>query len=709
VNKQRSFCLIFLLTFTCLTCIAAVAVGAGLTYLTTIPPATEISPYRATNTPAPAGQDYTPTPELPAETDATVVLRPTPTPNSTPNPALAASRLDIADPVSAEALESEQSLGQAEVPQSNPLELAERLKGLHNLSPTVADHADRVAVGTVQTFHASNQDTEANFTLSARMRYATAHVYFWVDSTVNVADRDIRQLTDYFESKIYPTDREFFGSEWSPGVDGDVHIYILYASGLGSTVGGFFSSADEYPPSVNPFSNAHEMFYVNADNQELNSSFTAGVLAHEFQHMIHWNQDRNEDAWLNEGSSELAVALNKLDLGGFDQEYLANPNIPLINWPSMSDVDTTPWYGGAFLFMDYFLGRFGEATTQSLIHNQENGMKSVDAVLQQSGTMDPLTNTPLTGDRFLSDMAASLIINDTKAYGGVFSFTKYGNVPSATVSGKDQIIACPSKKLTGSMYQYGIRYYRIRCIGDFQVAFAGQSSLHVLPTDAPQGKYMVWSNRGDESDMTLTRSFDLPAGPAKLQYQIWYDLEKGWDYAYVEISDDGGGTWKVLRAPSSSATNPQGNNYGWGWTGESGSGDKAGWLNESIDLSTFAGRTVQIRFEYITDAAVNQEGLILDNIRIPEINYEAGFEDGLDGWDAKGFVRLQNVMPQTYQVVFIKQGTGNTIERLALDDRQFGSYPFSLKKNEDLLMIVIPTSRFTTQTANYQWEILAGK
>jgi immune inhibitor A len=700
MNKSQNFCLIFLATFACLICVAVAVVGAGVSVFLSLPTDTPVYAWDATRTPT--------LEELLAPTSANGGGS-TPQSTPTPNPNQALTHLDVANPVSPEALESAQTLGQADVPQSDPLGLAARLRGLKNLSPIVADHADPIAVGTVQTFHASNEDTQKNFTLTARMRYATAHVYFWVDTSVTATDKDIQTLSDYFETKIYPTDREFFGSEWTPGVDGDVHIYILYASGLGSSVGGFFSSADEYPTTVNPYSNAHEMFYVNADNQELNQSYTAGVLAHEFQHMIHWYQDRNEDTWLNEGSSELAVGLNKLDLGGFDQIYLENPDIPLTNWPSISDVDTSPWYGGAFLFMNYFLGRFGDTTTQALIHDQENGMKSVDAVLQQEGVIDPLTNTSLTADRFMADFAASLLLNDSKAYAGAFSFPEYKNVPKANISGKDQIVSCPAGKRNGTLNQYGLHYYSIRCIGNFQLNFAGQSALKVVPTDAPEGKYMVWSNRGDESDMTLTRAFNLPTGSATLKYKVWYDVEDGWDYGYVEISDDNGQTWKMLRTPSGTGNNPQGNSYGWGWTGESGGGSVSKWLDESIDISAYAGRNVQVRFEYITDAAVNQEGIILDDIRIPEMNYESGFEDGLDGWDAQGFVRLQNVMPQTFQVILIKQsGSSNIIERLTLDDRQFGSYLFSLKKNECLVVIIVPTSRFTTQTAKYEWEILKG-
>jgi len=30
-------------------------------------------------------------------------------------------------------------------------------------------------------------------------------------------------------------------------------------------------------------------------------------MAHEFEHMIHWNGDPNEEAWVDEGLAELAM------------------------------------------------------------------------------------------------------------------------------------------------------------------------------------------------------------------------------------------------------------------------------------------------------------------------------------------------------------------------------------------------------------------
>ena len=42
-----------------------------------------------------------------------------------------------------------------------------------------------------------------------------------------------------------------------------------------------------------------------------------------------------------------------------------------------------------------------------------------------------------------------------------------------------------------------------------------------------------------------------------------------------------------------------------------------------------------LRFEYVTDTAVNTEGFLLDDLRIDAIGYEEDFEDGDGGWSAE--------------------------------------------------------------------------
>ena len=87
---------------------------------------------------------------------------------------------------------------------------------------------------------------------------------------------------------------------------------------------GYYASIDEYHPLVHEFSNAHETFMLSADNAGLPRGYTYGVLAHEFQHMIHWYRDRNETSWLNEGFAELSTLLTGQRDGPTHDYYFAH-------------------------------------------------------------------------------------------------------------------------------------------------------------------------------------------------------------------------------------------------------------------------------------------------------------------------------------------------------------------------------------------------
>lgn len=615
------------------------------------------------------------------------------------------SPLDLSDPVSAAALETLQSLLAGDPPAGDLVEQAERLKHVVNIPRVTADHAAPVPVGAAASFFISNEDTNKTSPITAVMRYATPHVYFWVEQGAIANDGDIQTLVDKFEKSIYPTDREFFGTEWTPGVDGDPHLYILYANGLGNSVAGYYSSVDEFSRLAHQFSNQHEMFYINA-SQDLTDNYTLSVLAHEFQHMIHWYGDPNEDGWINEGFSELAVLLNGFDVGGADWEYMQNTDLQLDTWSDINESDSFSHYGVSFLFTDYFLNRFGSDAAKALVHNPENGLTGIDDTLRTLDITDPSTGRILTADDVMADFAVALLLQDTSFENGRYGFKNYPGLPS--LDSVQEIRSCPTKKKNTDVTQYGIDYYLLNCSGPLKVFFSGRTQEEVLPVDPQNGKNFVWSNRGDQSDMTLTRAFDLPSGSAAtLQYDLWYDLEQDYDYAYLETSVDDGKTWTMLHTPSGTDTNPQGSNFGGGWTGKSGGGSDPAWIHEQADLSAYAGKHVLIRWEYITDAAVNGAGLIVDNIRIPEISFTADFESGLDGWEGKGFVRLQNVLPQSYRVLVVRRGSQTTVEEFPLDDRMSGSLSLTADAGEEVYLIVVGTARFTNQKAPYQFIVLS--
>src|SRR5690606_19874451 len=150
------------------------------------------------------------------------------------------------------------------------------------------------------------------------------------------------------------------------------------------------------------FSSGRVKFLLNADNVVLALAVTDGVLAQGFQHRLHWYRDRNEESWLNVGFAVLAAFLYGFVPGDLDYAYISDPDLQLNAWPNDSSA-TTPHYGASFLFVNYFLNRFGEDATKAVVSHHENGLESIDLVLEELGETDPLTGVPLTADRVFAD------------------------------------------------------------------------------------------------------------------------------------------------------------------------------------------------------------------------------------------------------------------------------------------------------------------
>jgi hypothetical protein len=203
--------------------------------------------------------------------------------------------------------------------------------------------------------------------------------------------------------------------------------------------------------------------------------------------------------------------------------------------------------------------------------------------------------------------------------------------------------------------------------------------------------------------MTLTRQFDfstLPA-PLTLSYWTWYDLEADYDYLYLLASRDGE-NWQILTTPSGVSEDPTGNSYGWAYNGTSGGKRLASWVQETVDISQFAGEKVYLRFEYITDAAVNGEGFLLDDITVPQAGYSADFEDDAGGWQSNGWVRVQNLLQQTYQLALITLGETTSVKYIPLGSDLTYEIPISIGDGvNEVVLVVSGTTRLIASEQHY--------
>ena len=597
-----------------------------------------------------------------------------------------------------------------QVPAGDWRDEAIRLKGIPDIPQVVSTTPSNYALGDSTDFYIINGDNREPRKLSARLVYETQNVYFFVEEGVQVNDSDVRSLIDEFQNNTYPTNREFFGSEWFPGVDGDPRLYLLYAHGLGEHIQAYSDSASEFSRLAHPYSNEKEFIALNVDAGPLNDPYWRPTLAHEFQHMIHWYQNRNAETWLNEGASRLAESINGFDTGS-KMSFLNGPDLQLNAW---SDINSSleeagGHYEAAYLFMKYFLDRFGRLASQTLVANHATGITAVDSTLATLGLTDQATGKTLTAADVFADWTVANFLNDSSLAQGQYGYQDFAEkVPGPT----DTITDCPTGLISANVHQFGTRYIELTCHGNLTINFAGSQQVPLVPTQPHSGRYAMWSSREDESDTTFTREFDLTGvKSATLNYWAWWKTESDYDYVYLEVSADGGKTWKIIPTPSGTDANPVGSNMGWGYTGCSGGGETGKdctpqWINDQVDLSAYAGQKVQVRFEYITDAALNYASLMLDDISVPEINYTCSFEEDACGWDSKGFARVDNILPQTFVVQFIHQSGGQTtVERLPLDANRQGSLQLSLKDHDTAFLVVSGTAPFTTEEASFELEI----
>jgi len=604
----------------------------------------------------------------------------------------------------APSLETLLTLTEEEIPINDPIDIAKRLDGLEDIPLTLPVENLNRQVGEKETFWVSDTDTADNFQIEATLAAVTDHLYFWIEDGVDYSKSELDRLAAEFEDNIYPTNREFFGTEWTPGVDEDPHLYVIYARGLGAGLAGYYNSTDEYLPVINEYSNAHESFYLSADNAGLTEWYTYSVLAHEFQHMIHWYRDRNETSWLNEGFSELATLITGLRKGPtHDYYYADNPDSQLNDWPNDTSA-TIPYYGSAYLFVTYFLDRFGSDATKALVADDLNGLQSVDNVLQDLGITDPNTGSLISADDFFLDWVVTNYIKDDYNITDRFRYSNYPEAPNFYPT--ETIDRCPTGVEYRDVHQYGVDYIQLTCQGNYRLKFEGQLSVEVLPEDPYSGSFAFWSNKGDHSDMRLTREFDFSevSGPITLDYWTWYDLEEDYDYVFLEISTNGV-DWRIIRTPSSTSEDPSGNSYGWGYNGLSGG--EGSWIQESVNLSAYAGQLIQVRFEYITDAAVHGEGFLLDDVSVPEIGYFTDFEGDNGGWVNEGFVRIENNLPQTYRLALIQIGDVPKVQYITVSGDNQIDMPITIGKDgiDEVILVVTGTTRFTRQTADYQFML----
>ncbi len=217
----------------------------------------------------------------------------------------------------------------------------------------------------------------------------------------NLARLKLKEIADEFDGVIYPKMREYFGTE--PDVDGDAKIFILLddiRDGVGS-FRGYFWAGNQYSRSQVPKSNEKELLYIDLfPTMLLNPKQGFGTTAHEFVHMIHFNEGTavvdgeliEEERWLEEGFTQYGQYLyNKTHTSNVD-EFIKKPDTILVEPRTSVWLGNSPFanYGASYLFMFYLMEKYGGANgatfMRNLVRDKAVGVTSINNALRGFNT-----------------------------------------------------------------------------------------------------------------------------------------------------------------------------------------------------------------------------------------------------------------------------------------------------------------------------------
>ncbi len=481
----------------------------------------------------------------------------------------------------------------------------------------------------------------------------------WLRSEDLLTNAQLQYLLDQFDTVIYPTDTSVYGEPLPRGDEGQ-KVWILifnirddayYNPGATSYIAGYFSASESAENNKN-IMHIDTYDWANRTGPGVERPYLyEGTFAHEFEHLIHFDQDPDEESWVDEGLADLAGFLCGY---GHSQSHIAyymvyHPITSLTFWGSgLED------YGASYLFQLYLYEKYGgQDFASALVQEQANGIEGVQKTLEAFGYRDSF-------DEIFDNWTIANYIDDTRKAGGKYGYEtldiggidSWGYTIEYAVTNfwwgpPDQApFAVPSDWL-GDPQPYTAQYYRFNNNKAAEISIDGDDFAGTLP---PSGSGHEWYSGAEAwAWRSFHQTFDIPAGGATLNFQTFYDIEENWDYGYVEVYDQDTGEWTTLDAtgtvnyvahPQDSPNVPAGrepSDYAAAGRWHAFTGSSGGWMPITMDLTPFEGDTIDLYFRTWQDGAFTLQMMYVDDISIPEIGFSDDVEGGEDGWTAEGW------------------------------------------------------------------------
>jgi hypothetical protein len=313
------------------------------------------------------------------------------------------------------------------------IELPKRTRALAASGLSYADtNPDKIAqkkkIGQQENFWVRNVATGEFEQIGASLRVIGKHCYIFVADNQNVSQTAIQKIQTKFDQVIYPTNTSHFGNEWKPGIDGDNRVYLLlsdikdgYQNPSDGYVAGYFFAGDqmmqsEFSSHSRVRSNEKEIIYIDTYPSDPEAENYMEIVAHEFQHMIHYNQDSEETTWVNEGCSQIAPVLCGFTAPRHYKLLKDDSDRSLNNWAKWNPM---PDYGQVYLWNQYIVEILARKKIdpaeffRALVRSKKNSL---------AGYIETFAKYDLNFSNIFTDFSVTNHFNSNELADGRFSY-----------------------------------------------------------------------------------------------------------------------------------------------------------------------------------------------------------------------------------------------------------------------------------------------
>lgn len=543
--------------------------------------------------------------------------------------------------------------------------------------------------------------------------------------TPEITCEQAQYLLGEFENNMYPKETTFFGMPDAhdgsyavlPGLLGLPADY--YYDGTGRQVVLVSNVRDEnyfdptYPNYIAGFYSPTYEIYFDRNVMTIDAYDWAnrvgpdgtrpylyeGIFAHEYQHLLHDDYDSDEESWINEGMADFAMVVAGYGdaVTGHLEDTAELPENSLVVWEDQGGLEVLADYGQAFLFQYYLMEQFGQSFIQALFHNPDNSITGVNSTLAAYHVQKTFAD-------LYHDWSVALLIDAKTPGGGRYQFKTLDfkldigtpeapnleafSTPGAPPWGTDYIWISGDPKKLGKFTFNGLDY-------------------STFPTGWTVDDGMLWSGTGDLLDNWAI--FETTGG-GTLQFDTIWDLEDYWDFAFVQVSTDGGYTWTSLMDNEGYSTSDYDPNAHPkvianlpGLTSY-----VTAPVTLTYDLSPYAGQNILIGFRMVTDWATSYGGWWIDNVSVNGTLIS-------DGTDASIFKDITEIVPinNDFTVTFVGikgkgKGTEYKVVSMKLDNvTENGLFELNkvLKWSDKAVMLVTyDAAESTTFYADYTYD-----